>query len=250
MTAPVSIGPHRLYLGDAYAIRPTLGWMDADIMDPPYIIRTSGGGKFRATREHLDTIHAEGLDKGFDHAIIDPSRAGAVFVFCHNDQLVDLIPAIVDAEGVDVSAVLVADMFATLRPKFRRSALCSWIKPNPQPMRNKHYLPDTEFYIHAWNSGYHPVGDHHDMKRHVVARPRQSKEWGHPTVKPDEVMDKILRNVAGTTVCDPFMGTGSTGVAAIKAGRIFTGIEHNPKHFETAVRRITEAWETSQQEAA
>jgi DNA modification methylase len=55
-------------------------------------------------------------------------------------------------------------------------------------------------------------------------------------------MDKIMRNIAGQTVCDPFMGTGSTGVAAIRAGKTFTGIEHNPKHFETACRRMEEAF--------
>ena len=43
--------------------------------------------------------------------------------------------------------------------------------------------------------------------------------------------------------CDPFMGTGSTGVAAIRAGKRFEGIEHNPTHFATAVQRITEAYE-------
>jgi site-specific DNA-methyltransferase (adenine-specific) len=67
--------------------------------------------------------------------------------------------------------------------------------------------------------------------------------FGHPTPKPDILMNKILANLAGETICDPFMGTGSTGVAAIRAGRIFTGIEHNPKHFETAVRRVTAAYE-------
>ena len=68
-----------------------------------------------------------------------------------------------------------------------------------------------------------------------------SKVFGHPTVKPQTVMDKILRNVAGETVIDPFMGTGSTGVAAIRAGKRFTGIEHNPTHFETACQRIAAA---------
>lgn len=251
----VLIGPSaapvaRLLLGDAYAIRPKLGWMDADVMDPPYVIATSGGGHFRATRQHLNQITAEGLDKGFDHAIIDPTHSGAVVVFCHNDQLADLIPAVAEAEDVDVSPLLVADMFAALRPKFRRVALCVWIKPNPSPMRNKHYLPDLEPYVHAWNKGFHPVGEHAEMKRHIVARPRQSKEWGHPTVKPDAVMAKIIANVAGRTVCDPFMGTGSTGVAAIRAGRHFTGIEHNPAHFETAVKRLTDTWRAIEAEAA
>ena len=63
-------------------------------------------------------------------------------------------------------------------------------------------------------------------------------------------MAKILRNVAGDRICDPFMGTGSTGVAALRAGKRFFGIEHNPKHFETAVRRISDAWDQIQREAA
>ena len=44
MAPAIQIGPHRLYHGDAYAIRPTLGWMDADVMDPPYLFDNSGGG--------------------------------------------------------------------------------------------------------------------------------------------------------------------------------------------------------------
>ncbi|MCC6478046.1 MAG: site-specific DNA-methyltransferase [Sphingomonadaceae bacterium] len=243
----IQIGHHRLYFGDAYHIRPTLGWMDADVMDPPYVIKTSGGGKFRETRQNLDKIHAEGLDRGFDHRIIDPAYSGSVIVFCHNDQIANLTTDLVDGDIFSTDTILAADMLSRLREKFNRAALCVWIKPNPSPMRNKHYLPDLEPYIHAWNGGWHPVGDHHDMHRHVTARPRQSKEWDHPTVKPDEVMDKIMRNVAGQTVCDPFMGTGSTGVAAIKAGKTFTGIEHNPKHIETAIRRITAAYEEYEQ---
>ena len=81
MNAPVSIGPHCLYLGDAYAIRPTLGWMDADIMDPPYVIRAQGGGSFRKHRPYLDQIVEEGLDQGFDHAIVNPLLCGATVVF-------------------------------------------------------------------------------------------------------------------------------------------------------------------------
>ena len=63
-------------------------------------------------------------------------------------------------------------------------------------------------------------------------------------------MAKIITNAAGDSVCDPFMGTGSTGVAAIRAGKRFTGIEHNPLHFATAVRRITAAVAERHQEAA
>lgn len=240
MSRVEQIGLATLYLGDAYEIRPTLGWMDADVMDPQYRFNNSGGGAFRNARGASDQIVAEGLDRGFDHAIIDPARSGAVVVFCHNDQLEDLIPAIVEDEQADFDALLVADMFAALRPKYRRAAMLAWIKPNPSPHRNKHYLADIEPYIHAWNKGYHPVGDHHDMHRWISAGSMPSKVHGHPTVKPDAVMDKIVRNVAGESICDPFMGTGSTGVAALRAGKRFVGIERNPVHFETACRRIAE----------
>lgn len=237
-----SIGPHRLYFGDAYAIRPALGWMDCDCMDPPYAFNNSGGGAFRKARGASDQIVAEQLDRGFDHKIIDPALSGSVVVFCHQDQVDVLIPAIAEDERADVDALLVADMFAALRPKFHRIALLVWTKPNPSPMANKHYLADIEPYVHAWNRGFHPVGDHHDKHRHIMAGSVQSKLYGHPTVKPAAVMDKIMRNVSGSTVCDPFMGTGSTGVAAVRAGKVFHGIEHNERHFLTACDRIRAAY--------
>lgn len=218
---PVIIGNATLYLGDAYAIRPQLGWFDIDAMDPQYDFDNSGGGAFRKARGASDQIVAEGLDQGFEHSIINSLLCGGVVVFCHNDQLPKLL--------------------TYLDGNFHRFALLMWIKPNPSPHRNKHYLADTEPYIHAWNRGYAPVGAHHDMHRWIEAAPQPSKTFGHPTVKPDAVMAKIMANVRAETVCDPFMGTGSTGVAAIRAGKCFTGIEHNPAHFETACARLREA---------
>lgn len=225
MTA-VQVGPHRLYCADAYQLRETLGVFDAECMDPPYRFDNSGGGKYRKERQGSDQIVAEGLDQGFDHAIINPLRHGSLVVFCHNDQLPELL--------------------AYIKPRYQRFCVLEWIKKNPQPVRNKHYLPDTEFFIHAWNSGFHPVGEHHDMHRWVSAGTMPARVFGHGTVKPLDVMNKVVRNLQGRTLIDPFMGTGSTGVAAIRQGKVFTGIEHNPKHFATAVDRITAAYKEQQ----
>lgn len=219
------IGPHRLYLGDAYAIRPVLGWMDADVFDPPYDFDNSGGGAFRKARGASDQIVAEGLTNGFDFSIINPMLCGAAVVFCHNDQI--------------------AALKAYLDGTFHRVALLHWIKVNPAPHRNKHYLADKEDWFHAWNRGHHPIGDHHDMHRTVTAGALPSKTYGHPTVKPEAVMDKIMRNLSAHTICDAFCGTGSTGVAAIKAGKTFTGIERNERHFFTAVTRLKSAFEAA-----
>lgn len=224
MTPTVTIGPHRLYLGDAYALRPTLGWMDADILDPPYKIRAEGGGQYRKDRPRFDQIVAEELHKDFDRSIINPLQCGAAIVFASNDQL--------------------ADLLAHLRGNFHRYALCIWQKTNPQPIANKNYRTDVEFYIHAWRADHHPIGTVSEKLRvTTTGAPRGKMRFGHATPKPDVLMSKIVGNAAGRTICDPFMGTGATGIAAIRAGRIFTGIEHNPRHFETAVRRITAAYE-------
>lgn len=214
-----------LYCGDAYAIRPALGWFDADVMDPPFLIRTSGGGRFRRERKHMAEIAEAKIDKGFDISIINPLLCGAVVTFCHNDQLAEILPY--------------------LNGGFDRYAVCAWMKANPMPVANKHYRPDCEPYVHAWNRGWEPTGDLAELRRFVVGRAcRRTKElYGHPTIKPENVMAKILRNVPGETVCDPFMGTGSTGVAAIRAGKRFTGIEHDPRWFDAAVERITAAVE-------
>lgn len=63
----------------------------------------------------------------------------------------------------------------------------------------------------------------------------------HPTEKPVDLLLDIIDAVPGETVLDPFMGSASTGVAAVRAGRNFVGCEINPSHFEVACRRISEA---------
>lgn len=65
----------------------------------------------------------------------------------------------------------------------------------------------------------------------------------HPTQKPLAVMQWCIEKLPNgcETILDPFMGSGTTGVAAVKLGRRFIGIEIEPKYFDIAVRRIEEA---------
>lgn len=218
----VTIGSATLICADAYEVRPTLGWFDADVMDPPYEIQTRGAGSFRKRRPAMAEIAACGIGQGFDLTIINPLLCGAVVTFCHNDQLAKLLHHV---DG-----------------QFDRYAVLAWVKKNPMPVANKHYRPDAEPFVHAWQRGYEPRGSLAELRRFVIARAcRDTKaRYGHPTIKPDAVMAKILRNVAGETICDPFMGTGSTGVAAIRAGKRFTGIEKDPRWFAAAVERISQ----------
>lgn len=109
------------------------------------------------------------------------------------------------------------------------------------PVANRHYQPDTEIYVHVWNTGFHPIGELRQKKRFIIAANGQDTGIAHPTVKPLPVMAKIIANVAGDTVLDPFMGSGTTGVACVRAGRSFIGIEHHEPFFGIAFERIRNA---------
>ncbi len=222
----VQIGPHTLYCGDSYKIMAELSLFGQDAalcMDPPYVIATSGGGEYRKTRSTMQDIEENDLHKGFDISIINPLIFNSVVTFCHNDQL--------------------AEILHYLSGNYKRYCVLSWHKTNPQPVHNNHYQPDTEFIVHAWNKASAPIGQLKDKKRWMLENTLRKKPElsNHPTVKPDPVMNKVITNINANTIVDPFMGTGSTGVAAVKQGRKFIGIEKNSKYFEVACRRISEA---------
>ncbi|MBS7671410.1 site-specific DNA-methyltransferase [Croceicoccus gelatinilyticus] len=230
----VEIGPAKLILGDAYKVRADIGWVDAEIIDPPYLIKTAGAGKFRKARPYLDQIKEVGIDQGFDISIINTMLTGSVCCFCHNDQ----IPKIT----------------SYLQNTFDRFVLGFWAKRNPIPVANKHLMPDCEVYVRAWQKEWHPVGELANKRRVIedteieepaIVGTREkvfpSKTYGHPTVKPEKVMDTIMSTTKGESVLDVFMGTGSTGVSALKHGKRFIGVEKNPEYFEIAIARLEQA---------
>lgn len=114
-----------------------------------------------------------------------------------------------------------------------------WVKKHEESFGT--FLSDAEV---GWMKGGHGV--------YCYARPASNQtkrtEGGgvslHPTQKPIGLMvwciDK-LKLAPGMTVLDPYMGSGTTGVACVKAGLNFIGCEIDPKHFATAERRIEEA---------
>jgi len=215
----VVIGDCTLYLADSNELMHEIGWVGCMVFDPPYEFQASGGGKFRRQRDNMDKIQAAGLDKGFDLQIMSPTfRCNSCVVFCCNDQLPSIL------EFIEMN--------------YERFAVLTYHKTNPMPVRNKHYLPDTEFYIHAWNRGAHPIGEHSDMKRYYIGNNGKDKNINHPTPKPIPLMDKIITNANSDIICDPFMGSGSTAISCINKGKKFIGIEKNPVFFAEAVERI------------
>jgi site-specific DNA-methyltransferase (adenine-specific) len=119
----------------------------------------------------------------------------------------------------------------------RPKSVLVWVKNNWSMGDLEHeHARQTElvfFYpghLHEWGRG---------RPTDVVEGIRTGNTF-HPTEKPVDVMTQLCGFTRGT-ILDPFMGSGTTGVAAVKLGRKFIGIEIEPKYFDIACRRISEA---------
>lgn len=121
-----------------------------------------------------------------------------------------------------------------------------WHKKNPMPRNmNLHFINSTESWIYftykakrgTFNNNGKPLHDHFESS----VTPASEKKFGkHPTQKPLVLMRYLIEATSneGDVVLDPFMGSGSTGVAAIQSGRNFIGIDANKDYFEIAKKRI------------
>jgi DNA modification methylase len=212
----VQIGNATLYLGDCTEVLPTLPKVDAVITDPPYGIsypadsaRFSGGSTKRGKGSTHDKIYGD--DEPFDPSFL---------------------------LSYDKAVIWGANCFPQhLQP----GAMLIWLKRNDVALGS--FLSDAEV---AWKKGGHGVY----AFRHVFAGSMRAIEAGnnvygasgHPTQKPIALMVWCIEQVGNAeTILDPFMGSGTTGVAAIQLGRSFIGIEREPKYFDIACKRIEQA---------
>jgi site-specific DNA-methyltransferase (adenine-specific) len=175
------------------------------------VVDATGGG-IGAKRQYLADIDGF-TDGGFDVNVL--SGFNNWTVFCGVRQL---------REMLELAAV-------------RRWMLVTWNKPNPTPLCNGNYLPDTEYIVHSFPSGgLH--GAYRDKSRFIVYPAQQDNM--HPNEKPLPVMMKCVACASenGDTVADLYMGSGSTGIACIRMGRRFIGVEIDRQRFNDARDRI------------
>lgn len=205
-----------LYLGDCREILPTLPKVDAVVTDPPYGNKHSGdSARFSGgnTRRGAGSTHGPIIGDGEQ---FDPSE----FLFG------------------DHQIIFGANYFFNLLPP---GSLLIWAKRRPAAYGS--FLGDGEV---AWFSKGRGVY----MLEHIFAGSQAALEWtrdayaksAHPFQKPIAVMEWCLGFIPDAKIiCDPFMGSGTTGVAAIKDRRKFIGIEKDEVYFDIACRRIGEA---------
>lgn len=195
------------------------GSVDAVITDPPYGIDHESNSKYDDRKDGWEARIASLLPE-----ILRVSR-GPVFWFGASSTLQrDL-------------AVLKPDRVMIWAPKYRGSPTSS----------------DGVFYkfetILVWSvdsiakpsKGEHSLCIHSDVITDSIHM-RKDSWWDHPATKPVPLMERLCRAAPpGGIVCDPFAGSGTTGVAAINVGRSFIGSEILPEYHDVATKRIAEA---------
>lgn len=196
------IGDATLYLGDCREVLPLLPKVDAVVTDPPYGTGCAPRGGKIAGTIAIDSAPSLPWDQ-FDLAWLD-LVSGPAAVFCHHSTIGPL------AHRLGSDATLV------------------YLKSNPSP----------------FGCSYEPCVVRGFDKRppHHVEAYNAFNGQLHPTQKPLEVMEFVIGKAPGETILDPFMGSGTTGVACAKLGRKFIGIEIEPKYFDIACKRIDEAY--------
>jgi site-specific DNA-methyltransferase (adenine-specific) len=223
----------RLILGDCREVLPIIDRADHIITDPPYEAimhdaKTSAARRIRTDGRTNTTV--------LDFQSIDGIRA----------EVTELIAAVCDGwalifcapEGVGRWA----DCINASKAKYKRA--CVWVKPDSTPQLNgQGPAMGAENFVAAWcgrGFAHWNAGGKRGVYTHLTNPP--DRHGAHPTEKPVKLMRELVSDFTQTmqTICDPFMGSGTTGVACVQLGRKFIGIELEPKYFDIACRRISD----------
>lgn len=206
-----TVGDATLYLGDCREILPTLGPVDAVVSDPPYgISHVKGtGGRGKHSRRNIAPIAGDAAP--FNPAVL-----------------------------LQFKNVLMwgADHYYARLPADKGRWL-AWNKLDD--MESFDSFSDVEF---AWHS-QKGAARIFSYKWKGIASVKAGEDVGreHPTQKPIGLMRWCIEQVGSPeTILDPFMGSGTTGVACAKMGRRFIGIDIDERYFDIACRRIAEAY--------
>ena len=219
-----------LHLGDCLEVLPTLEGVDHVIGDPPYEDELHKAmGRIRRTdgQAMVQTL-------GFDGVNADRASIAAACVAAASGWVI----LFTLAEGVRAWR----DDIQAAGGKW--DTTCFWVKPDASPRFNgQGAARGAECFVTVWAGKGHRrwnSGGKRGIYTHLVNYGRQGE---HPTEKPVPLMSEIIADFTrpADLICDPFSGSGSTGVAAVKMGRRFVGIERDPKWFDLSCRRLSAA---------
>ena len=228
-----------LYYGDCYDIIPTLKDKSIDLViaDPPYKLGScAGGGLYKPIKGNYE---ANPYKRKETNSVLELKKLGCAefkpvpfldliapkmkkfygYFFCNKPLLPDYINYAINHNYLFEIIIL--------------------YKAAPIPARNNHFLPDTEYCVMIRDTGTYFAKDaKFDDYRKLYTVSNWKKM--HPAEKPVELLERFVRVSCpeGGLVLDPFLGSGSTGIAVINNGRKFVGIEKEGKYYEMSKNRI------------
>jgi DNA modification methylase len=217
MTRVEQIGDATLYLADCLTVLPKLELASAVVTDPPY------GMNFNTDSRRF-TRGVSGIRKGEGRA--DRSIAG-------DNKPFDPSPLLQWQEVI----LWGANHYAQLLPT---GSTLVWLKKYQEQYGS--FLSDAEIGWKRGGCGVYCLHAPDSPARRRNEFNGQCDGTAHPAQKPIALMRWCVEQVKGETILDPYMGSGTTGVAAIQLGRKFIGIEIDPGYFDIACKRISEAW--------
>lgn len=210
--------------------------VDLIITDPPYLISaTNDGGtvnNIKKLNKSLKELADTGITSGYDIELFNKEFVRVmkeinIYLWCNKKQIPDYFQFYVDK----------------LKCKF--DIIC-WHKTNALPTYSNKYLSDTEYclYFRKGKGKCFPQG-YEDAKTYYIApiNHADKKLYKHPTIKPLDITQKFVRNSSkeGQIVLDPFLGSGTTAVAALCENRHYIGFEVEQSYYEGALLRIANA---------
>lgn len=230
-----NIGDATLYFGDCLELSAVIGGgIDHVISDPPYedeLHKAVGRIRRKDGQEMISALGFEG---------INASRSAVARMSV--DICVGWVILFTLAEGVRAWR----DDLQSVGAKW--DTTCFWVKPDASPRFNgQGPARGAECFVTCWaGPGYRRwnAGGKRGVYTHCVNTNRHGE---HPTEKPVPLMMEIVADFTqlGETILDPFMGSGTTGVACAKLGRRFIGVEKDQRYFDIACERIESAYRQS-----
>lgn len=211
-------------------------FIDLVIIDPPYKINNHNvkydSDLARSINSYNDELYKSNLTGGYDYNILEEIirvlKRINIYIFCNGEQIPFYIKYFVLDKKCKMDIII-------------------WNKVNALPLFNNKYLSDKEYCLYFRKGGYCSPKNYEDAKTvfYYPINIKDKRKWNHPTIKPEELVRKLIRNSSreNDLVLDCFMGSGTIAVCCIKEKRNYIGFEINKNFYETCLKRIKETKE-------
>ena len=207
--------------------------IDLIVTDPPYnVSATNDGGtinKVKKLNKSLKDLVEANITNGYDVETLGEEfmrvmKEPNIYLWCNKTQIPEYFKFYVE------------------KYKCKFDILC-WHKNNALPTYSNKYLSDTEYLLYfRKGKGKCFPKSYEDAKTYYIApiNHKDKKKYKHPTIKPLDITEKVIKNSSkeNDIILDPFMGSGTTGVACVNTNRNFIGIELDENYFNIAKERI------------